>query len=398
VRLRAGLEQAPPEVAQCLKAELGENIITDIQEGKLTPGPEIGERVRGCFERFGNRGGAHEMFRNVPPEISSCLKERLGSDIEKIRKGELQPTPEMADTMRVCFELRRWNEGEGEPHREGGLPMGRMREGADREGIREMPPLMMMRGLPPAVRECARVKLGADLETVAEDGAVSPENLKTAIRSCFEEFRPMPPGQGFMKDSMMLPEGMGSGMMEGGGRPGDAGGPARPAGGPGDIRMAADCLREKLDANDFARVMQGAQPSPENEAVIQGCVSALVGERGGGNEFFMQGHGAERPPVPWTGQSLEGRNAPLPPGSWPRDAGGTLSGNASGNVPHYAPWDQNPPPLYPYPAPAPQPVPSEPLPQTYPSPTDYPSTVTTSPIGAMALNPLRVLVRLLLGF
>ncbi|MBI2594875.1 MAG: hypothetical protein HYW38_01280, partial [Candidatus Colwellbacteria bacterium] len=37
VRLRQGLEQSPPEVAQCLKSTLGPNIIQDIQSGNLTP-------------------------------------------------------------------------------------------------------------------------------------------------------------------------------------------------------------------------------------------------------------------------------------------------------------------------------------------------------------------------
>ena len=50
--VRMGLDKAPEEVKACLKENLGENIINDMEAGTLTPGPDIGERVKGCFEKF----------------------------------------------------------------------------------------------------------------------------------------------------------------------------------------------------------------------------------------------------------------------------------------------------------------------------------------------------------
>lgn len=51
-QLRGVFDTAPPEVVDCLRTNLGTNIIEEIQAGTLTPGPEIGDRVRVCFEEF----------------------------------------------------------------------------------------------------------------------------------------------------------------------------------------------------------------------------------------------------------------------------------------------------------------------------------------------------------
>ena len=120
VRMRAGLEQAPPEVAECLKTAIGPNIIEDIQSGKLVPGPEIGERVRGCFERSGERRPPQDIFRNAPPETGKCASEKLGADaIARIRSGEEEFTPEAADAFRVCFQQQQFEQRSGEESQSG---------------------------------------------------------------------------------------------------------------------------------------------------------------------------------------------------------------------------------------------------------------------------------------
>lgn len=165
LRLREGLEHAPPEVAQCLKSVLGPNIIEDIESGKLVPGPQIGERMRGCFERFGHRGDPHEVFENAPPQVVSCLKEKVGDAFEKIRSGEILPTPEMADSFRVCFEQFRFEKGEGQP--------------------------MIFHAPPPKIAECLRGEFGENYEKEIQSLKMSTDpDFKRKVMKCFEEFRP----------------------------------------------------------------------------------------------------------------------------------------------------------------------------------------------------------------
>ena len=110
VRLRSGLENMPPEVAACLKSTVGPNIIDDIQSGKLVPGQDIGESMRACFEKFGQNNNASEPFQNAPPEVMVCLQEKLGDEFEGIKSGKVMPTPEVADTFRICFQKAQFQE------------------------------------------------------------------------------------------------------------------------------------------------------------------------------------------------------------------------------------------------------------------------------------------------
>lgn len=51
-KMRKGLDNTPSEVQDCLKSKLGENIIEKIQSGELTPGQQIGDQMKNCFENF----------------------------------------------------------------------------------------------------------------------------------------------------------------------------------------------------------------------------------------------------------------------------------------------------------------------------------------------------------
>ncbi len=201
VRLRQGLENAPPEVASCLKSTLGPNIIEDIQAGKLTPGQEIGDRVKSCFEKFGHQGDPKEAFSQAPPEMISCVKEKLGDVFEKIKSGEAMPTPEMGDAFRVCGEQMRLLQGPpGEEGREGG------------EGFKEGRPDVssFLRSAPPGVAGCLKEKLGGDFEKIQSGESRPGPEIGEKLKSCFQEFRPeagtRPPG--FGEEHGPIPEGI----------------------------------------------------------------------------------------------------------------------------------------------------------------------------------------------
>jgi len=187
VRLRAGLEQAPPEVVACLKSVLGPSIIEEIQAGKLTPGPEIGERVRECFEKFGRHRDFANPFQNAPPEVLSCLREKLGDSFENVRSGKAMPTPEMADTFRVCFQnTQSFGGSEGGP-------------GGSGPGITGRPMMdrgEFLRSAPPGIVSCLREKIGDQIEKI-QSGEIRPgPELEQVMRGCFESFRPQPPAEG----------------------------------------------------------------------------------------------------------------------------------------------------------------------------------------------------------
>lgn len=188
VQLKIGLEQTPPEVAACVKSVLGQDLLEKIQSGQIVPGPEIAERMRGCFERFHHEQRPHQSFADAPPPVVECLKAKLGDTFEKIKSGEVMPTPEIADTFRVCFQQVQFIEGRafpppgvnGRPHelQQGGPMM-------QPQGFYDF-----LRGAPPEVASCLQEKLGGDYERLKTGGNIPTTDLKEKMRACFESFRP----------------------------------------------------------------------------------------------------------------------------------------------------------------------------------------------------------------
>lgn len=253
--LRAGLSQAPPEVEQCLKSELGPNVIDDIQSGKLTPGPDIGDKVKNCFEKFGRSGNPGDVFKNAPPEIVSCLKNKLGGDFEKISSGEESPTPDMADAFRVCSQgLRLEQGGAGEA---GGGP-----NPSDMQNF--------FNSAPPAVSQCLKDTLGSDDLGKIKSGAVSPEAMSgfgEKMKKCFEEFRPPAPPKEFLEKAREQFQG---------GFPASSSserGESNPfANAPSEV---LSCIKNAIGSEIFDKIARGEQPSPDVQAKIAACFEIL---------------------------------------------------------------------------------------------------------------------------
>ncbi len=191
VRLRQGLETAPPEVVACLRGVVGSDVLDDIQAGKFVPGPKIGERVKQCFFKHGREASPQRPFADAPEEVKTCLREKLGDTFDKIVRGKEFPTPEMADTFRVCFQNVQL-------------------ERREFEGPKAAPPQDIQnfaRTAPPVIAECLKARLGDDFEKLVKgEGAPGPE-LHEKLKECFESFRPPAPFEEAPPEVFKPPEG-----------------------------------------------------------------------------------------------------------------------------------------------------------------------------------------------
>lgn len=383
VQMRAGLENTPPEVAACLKASLGPNVINDIQSGSLTPGSAIGEKARACFERFGQRGAPQEIFEHAPPEVLSCAKEKLGDNFEKIRSGEMFPTPEMADTFRVCFqtiqlqgemmggqkEMMMGDEG-GRPGGQMGKPSPEMIEG-------------FLRNAPPQIASCLKENLGGAFEKMrAGEMPLSPE-IGEQMKSCFEEFRPPmnegfgPPAGGFDGAPGGLREQPGSG---GGGfpSPSDSGGgfirPPMPGPGASGFdfgnlpQTVFDCVKRAFGEDVVEKLKSGAFPVSEFAAKAKSCLFEFGGGSGSGTSVPPSDGGTLKtgtvcPAMPTVESCPAGQVRVV---AFSSSECGTYyacklggEGSTGGTYPYQLPPDQNYQQVYPLPYPT----------QTYPAPT-----------------------------
>lgn len=237
VRLKQGLDQAPPEVVECLKSTLGQNIIEDIQSSKLVPGPQIGERMRACFERFGESHRPEDALRNAPPQIISCLREKGGERFEHMSRGELAPTPDMADLFRECAQAfrpdidrfpatDRVNEGRGEGADMPVRPMNDASSGVHllrpQSPFGSRPPTFGP-GAAPAVNQCLKERLSPDQLLQLQRGVRPTAEMENVITQCFSQGGPQPSGMMPLRFGMPsgTPQGDGVHLAPGGFAPGD---------------------------------------------------------------------------------------------------------------------------------------------------------------------------------
>lgn len=197
--MRMGLDRAPEEVRACLRDTLGENVIHDIEAGTLTPGPDVGDRVRTCFEKFAPKvrqqvGG---QFNNAPQEVKDCLKSNVGEDaMKKMATGDAPLDPAAGDKVRACFEEFRSHGPNGEEGERGG-PDGRGGPGQDgmmRDGTMQgQPPFNdegrgVPRGMPgmsPEVQAC--LQKNQNILAQQQGGASDPATARAEMEKVFKE-------------------------------------------------------------------------------------------------------------------------------------------------------------------------------------------------------------------
>ncbi len=332
VRMRAGVNNAPEEVQRCLKSTLGDSAIEDIQSGKFVPGPEVGEKMRGCFEKFGDNHDPKEVFREAPPEVAACLKEKLGEQFTAVQSGEIEPTPEIADGFRVCAQqmemMGEWGnpnkqqgmgqmmQGKGQMNRGSGMMEGQGGNGPDPKKLQGF-----LRSAPPEVSTCLKEKLGEQFAKIESGESMPSPEIGDTMRACFESFRPnngMHDGEPH-RDGGGMPQrgGVNNGMSEG--RESGEGRMMR-GGGPTFAPEVISCLKNKLSEEELMQLLRGSKPASDKEKIIGSCMTEFSNSQGGqmqrvGGEGQMRGGEGMMPPKQGDGQMYPpmGENGMMPP-------------------------------------------------------------------------------------
>ncbi len=293
VRLRAGLEQAPPEVMECLKTTIGTSVIDDIQSGKLVPGPEVGTAVKSCFEKFGGRNDTTDPFRKAPPEVTACLKEKLGTEFDDVRSGKIAPTPEMGDAVRVCFQQTQIQEEAGQNNQneqmggKGQRGQGIFSKAPSGEAVRHF-----IQTAPPEIVPCIKEQLGDDFNKIQEGQDVKVETAK--LKVCFEKFHPQHEGQQSLdsQDTNDNPQNNEQGHT-------------------GFLRNASpqvlECVKEQV-GDDFTKLQSGElHPTPEMEQKMRPCFEKNKSQPSKGSQSSQPSEGQRHP------ENQRGQRQALPP-------------------------------------------------------------------------------------
>lgn len=181
VQMRAGLEQASPDVLACLKSKLGDGAVTDIESGKVVPTPDMADSIRSCFDQYAGQkeGNPEDIFKNLPGQVKSCVQSALGDTYQKIVAGTAQPTPAMGDTVRTCFQKNQLeNFGNGGP--EGGFGNG----GPNGPSLQDMIQHIIQTA-PGDVADCVQ-KFAGTLGAASSTQTPPGEIMQQIANACFE--------------------------------------------------------------------------------------------------------------------------------------------------------------------------------------------------------------------
>lgn len=222
-RLREVLGNAPEESLACLRHNLGDTIVSDIQSGTLSPGPEFAAKIEACLKRGFEEQGQREfgdMMASMPPEVRRCVDEKIDGNISEIFK-QGDDHNRIEEIVKGCFESSfadvgsdsNFEEGfrrdfdEGVFHRvDEGRVFYREEERLypsypptvvgesdfertfERESIREGDfETTGLDGLSPEMKKCAIIQFGDDFETRLFSGKLHPEELRKGIDACLQK-------------------------------------------------------------------------------------------------------------------------------------------------------------------------------------------------------------------
>jgi hypothetical protein len=100
----------------CLKTAVGEDVFSKIKTGQAPPSPELGQKMRACFEQFGPERfpsqeavgegqGRSEMMQEATRMMQECMGRKVGSEAaEKLAEKKLEMTEEVKAAMEACKE------------------------------------------------------------------------------------------------------------------------------------------------------------------------------------------------------------------------------------------------------------------------------------------------------
>ncbi len=179
-KMQEELQSAPPEVVSCLNEKLGSDKVEKLKSGNFMPGPNIGESTKECFEKYYSQEQEEgdqqlkEELQSSPSEVINCLEEKLGSElVEKLKSGTISVDPETDEVVKFCFEEHHSQE-----------------EFLGEEGQAEMNQQLQeaLQSAPSEVLDCLNSGLGSGKVEELKSGATSSALEEwEIIESCFEE-------------------------------------------------------------------------------------------------------------------------------------------------------------------------------------------------------------------
>ncbi len=217
--LRIGLQQFPGQVVSCLKGELGDNAVGELESGNITPNASTSAVVNGCLSAY--KSQIQNRFQNLIQSASStvqaCLQGISSSTISDLTQGNLGAiSGDEGERVRECLsemngQNQEDNQGSSTQNQERNIEqeMNQVMQNA-REQVQNQ-----LDNLPDRVKNCVQPYIDLN-PTSTNIGAIISQCMQqygTSTNAGEGEGRGMM--QGYASSGAILPQGPGP-MMPGG--------------------------------------------------------------------------------------------------------------------------------------------------------------------------------------
>lgn len=181
--LRIGLQQFPGQVVSCLKNQLGDNAVGELESGQITPNASTSAAVNSCFTAFKSQiqNRFQNMFQNASGTVEACLQGIGSSTIAALKQGDLRAVgPQVGERVRECLQ--------GDQNQEMEQNAGSSTRNQERNLEQEMNRVMQnlpgdvmgrLQNLPPQVKNCVEPYLAMN---------PSSTDVSSVISRCMQQY------------------------------------------------------------------------------------------------------------------------------------------------------------------------------------------------------------------
>ncbi len=153
--LRIGLQQFPGQVVSCLKDQLGDNAVGELESGQITPNASTSAAVNACFTGFKAQiqNRFQNLIQNASSTIQACLQGVGSSTVSALTQGDFGAlSGDQGDRVRECLREMNGQSEDGQATSTEGenQAMQQLMERA-REQVKNQ-----LEGLPDRVKNCVQ--------------------------------------------------------------------------------------------------------------------------------------------------------------------------------------------------------------------------------------------------
>ncbi len=115
--LKIGLTAFPGQVVSCLKGELGDNAVGELESGNITPNASTSAAVASCFNAYKNQiqNRFQNLIQNASTTVQGCLQNIGTSTISDLQEGNFGAiAPDMGERIKECLKGPESQAPEGE--------------------------------------------------------------------------------------------------------------------------------------------------------------------------------------------------------------------------------------------------------------------------------------------